>query len=73
MNALAALPHPFYEVNNKCDARPFSPILIYRVFASFHRARRLLFRSPFFLRLIVKNFEFGMLEFKNFNFFCQVE
>lgn len=71
MNVLAALPHPFYEVNNKCDAPSPSLPFLFTVFSlllsSVHAVRY--FGPPFLFRFIVRNFEFEMFRmFKNFGF-----
>lgn len=71
MNVLATLPHPFYEVNNKCDAPSPSLPFLFTVFSlllsSVHAVRY--FGPPFLFRFIVKNFEFEMFRmFKNFGF-----
>lgn len=64
MNVLATLPHPFYEVNNKCDAPSPSLPFLFTVFSlllsSVHAVRY--FGLPFLFRFIVKNFEFEMSE-----------
>lgn len=56
-------PHPFYEVNNKCDARPSSTILIYRVFSPLFTVHAVYY----FVRFVEFSL-FSNSEFKNFGF-----